>query len=70
MLEQMTFDPARAAVWFRVQGSGFRVQGSGFRVQGKGWRRRARATTEGPSWGYSRCVLGAIGAFLEPFVNF
>ena len=24
-------------------------------------------TTEGPSWGHSKVVLGAIGSFLEPF---
>ena len=27
-------------------------------------------STEGPSWGHSRVVLGAIGSFLEPFCGY
>ena len=30
-------------------------------------RVREGGSTRGPSWGHSRCVLGAIGSFLEPF---
>ena len=28
---------------------------------------RGRSTTEGPSWGHFKVVLGAIRSFLEPF---
>ena len=46
---------------FRGHASGARVQGMYFRVHG------LPLSTEGPSWGHSRVVLGAIGSFLEPF---
>ena len=32
-----------------------------------GARRPPDRSTEGPSWGYRRCVLGAIGALLSTF---
>ena len=66
----------------RVSGFGFRVSGFGVRVSDVkpslvltgAWpssRPRRVSTislpTEGPSWGYSGFVVGAIGSFLEPF---